>query len=237
MVSQIDTSRPVAGNPTTLSVRQNFTAAKQEIEDLQGDVAALQSGGVSNVTGQANQITVTTPSAGVRHVAMAAPSPVASGVHGGAGRMLTTVTLDAFGRVQAITDASAAAGGGWNATAPLPGGLIQVGTENQAMPAAAGVTLATYEMTGYNGSAHVMALRLTVASGAAWSASAHPTQATFAMNTTAAQNATIMRFAPNGAAVFGAASGTMALQAPGSISCTRLYLANQDVTDLILGLI
>jgi hypothetical protein len=35
MASNIDTTKPAAGNATTLSVRANFTAAKQEIEDLQ----------------------------------------------------------------------------------------------------------------------------------------------------------------------------------------------------------
>lgn len=35
MTSTIDPSKPVEGNPTTLSVRENFTAAKAEIEALQ----------------------------------------------------------------------------------------------------------------------------------------------------------------------------------------------------------
>ena len=35
MTSSIDASKPISGNPTTLSVRSNFSAAKSEIEALQ----------------------------------------------------------------------------------------------------------------------------------------------------------------------------------------------------------
>lgn len=38
MASSIDSTKPIAGNPTTLSVRDNFSAAKGEIEALQATV-------------------------------------------------------------------------------------------------------------------------------------------------------------------------------------------------------
>ena len=38
MTSAIDTSKPVAGSPTTQSVRDNFTAARSEIIQLQGAI-------------------------------------------------------------------------------------------------------------------------------------------------------------------------------------------------------
>lgn len=41
MASTIDTTKPVSGSPTTLSVRDNFAAAKTEIEALQTDKANL----------------------------------------------------------------------------------------------------------------------------------------------------------------------------------------------------
>lgn len=44
MASTIDATKPIAGNPTTDSVRVNFAAAKSEIEALQADVAALSAG-------------------------------------------------------------------------------------------------------------------------------------------------------------------------------------------------
>ncbi len=39
MASNIDPSKPITGNPTTQSVRDNFNAAKQEIESLQTAVS------------------------------------------------------------------------------------------------------------------------------------------------------------------------------------------------------
>lgn len=44
MTSSIDVTKPVAGIPTTASVRQNFTYAKSEIEALQTAVSTLQIG-------------------------------------------------------------------------------------------------------------------------------------------------------------------------------------------------
>lgn len=44
MSSNIDATKPVAGTPTTQSVRGNFAAAKAEIEALQAGLAAVQSG-------------------------------------------------------------------------------------------------------------------------------------------------------------------------------------------------
>lgn len=43
MTSSIDITKPVAGTPTTASVRTNFATAKNEIEALQAAVQALQS--------------------------------------------------------------------------------------------------------------------------------------------------------------------------------------------------
>ena len=40
MTSAIDTTKPTTGNPTTQSVRNNFAAAKAEIEALQAQLAA-----------------------------------------------------------------------------------------------------------------------------------------------------------------------------------------------------
>jgi len=45
MTSQVDPSVPVQGNPTTQSMRDNFAVIKDEIEDLQNDIAALPPGG------------------------------------------------------------------------------------------------------------------------------------------------------------------------------------------------
>jgi hypothetical protein len=42
MTSAIDDTLPVTGNPTTASVRGNFTTAKAEISALQADVETLQ---------------------------------------------------------------------------------------------------------------------------------------------------------------------------------------------------
>jgi hypothetical protein len=44
MVSTIDPSFPVFGTPTTVSVRGNFAAAKDEIEDLQASKLGLDGG-------------------------------------------------------------------------------------------------------------------------------------------------------------------------------------------------
>jgi hypothetical protein len=44
MVSAIDPSFPVFGTPTTVSVRGNFAAAKDEIEDLQASKLGLDGG-------------------------------------------------------------------------------------------------------------------------------------------------------------------------------------------------
>ena len=41
MASAIDPSKPIVGTPTTASVRDNFAAAKAEIEALQGQLSAL----------------------------------------------------------------------------------------------------------------------------------------------------------------------------------------------------
>ena len=43
MASSIDATKPISGNPTTLSVRSNFSAAKSEIEDLQSTKAPIAS--------------------------------------------------------------------------------------------------------------------------------------------------------------------------------------------------
>src|SRR5262245_4501069 len=42
MPSNIDASKPVTGNPTTQSMRDNFAAAKDEINQLQTDVSTAQ---------------------------------------------------------------------------------------------------------------------------------------------------------------------------------------------------
>ena len=47
MASTIDPTKPAAGAATTLSVRNNFLAAKNEIESLQTEVAAKQAALVS----------------------------------------------------------------------------------------------------------------------------------------------------------------------------------------------
>lgn len=43
MTSAIDTTKPTTGNPTTQSVRNNFAAAKAEIEALQAQPPRAQS--------------------------------------------------------------------------------------------------------------------------------------------------------------------------------------------------
>jgi len=53
MASSIDVTKPVAGSPTTASVRDNFSYAKTEIEALQTDKADLSGGtftGTVNLT-------------------------------------------------------------------------------------------------------------------------------------------------------------------------------------------
>jgi hypothetical protein len=47
MASQIQPQFPEFGTPTTLSVRQNFEAAKNEIEDLQADKLDLAGGAMT----------------------------------------------------------------------------------------------------------------------------------------------------------------------------------------------
>lgn len=49
MASNINPAFPASGNATTASVRQNFTAAKEEIETLQTEVAE-KSGGLTATT-------------------------------------------------------------------------------------------------------------------------------------------------------------------------------------------
>lgn len=49
MPSAIDPSKPIVGNPTTASVRDNFAAAKAEIEALQAQVANI----IASFTAQA----------------------------------------------------------------------------------------------------------------------------------------------------------------------------------------
>ena len=44
MASSIDATKPISGNPTTASVRSNFSAAKTEIETLQGITVTAASG-------------------------------------------------------------------------------------------------------------------------------------------------------------------------------------------------
>ena len=56
MASSIDPTKPITGNPTTLSVRDNFSAAKTEIEALQTDKADLAS---PALTGTATAVNLT----------------------------------------------------------------------------------------------------------------------------------------------------------------------------------
>lgn len=56
MASSIDATKPITGNPTTLSVRDNFSAAKTEIEALQTDKADLAS---PALTGTATAVNLT----------------------------------------------------------------------------------------------------------------------------------------------------------------------------------
>jgi hypothetical protein len=51
MVSQIDPRFPVYATPTTLSVRMNFEAAKDEIEDLQNGKLDLAGGQMTGPIG------------------------------------------------------------------------------------------------------------------------------------------------------------------------------------------
>lgn len=53
MASNIDTAIPPFGNPTTAGVRNNFTAAKNEIEDLQSSIGFVDynhGGGTQSIT-------------------------------------------------------------------------------------------------------------------------------------------------------------------------------------------
>lgn len=56
MASAIDVTKPVSGSPTTQSVRDNFTAAKSEIEALQTDKANLAA---PALTGNATAVNLT----------------------------------------------------------------------------------------------------------------------------------------------------------------------------------
>ena len=51
MASQIDPQYPVYGTPTTVSVRNNFVAAKAEIEELQAGKLDLAGGNMQGAIG------------------------------------------------------------------------------------------------------------------------------------------------------------------------------------------
>lgn len=59
MASSINAANPVSGNPTTASVRANFSAAKSEIETLQTDVAAKANTASPTFTGTATFADIT----------------------------------------------------------------------------------------------------------------------------------------------------------------------------------
>jgi hypothetical protein len=100
MASTIDTSKPIAGNPTTLSVRANFTSAKNEIEALQA-VDALKAPLASpSFTG-----TATIPTAVVTSLSLNGVTITATGAELNtlAGVTSTTAELNILAGVTATT--------------------------------------------------------------------------------------------------------------------------------------
>lgn len=61
MTSAIDPTKPVFGTPTTQSVRDNFSAAKSEIESLQSDVATALTRPTDTFETWTPELTFTTP--------------------------------------------------------------------------------------------------------------------------------------------------------------------------------
>lgn len=120
MASTIDATKPIAGNPTTASVRDNFTAAKSEIEALQADVAALSAGTVPDATTSVKGI-----------VQLATNTEVNDGVN--ASKAVVPSSLEAWTGSAQIAQVGTITSGVWSGT------TIAVGKLPAASTAAAGI--------------------------------------------------------------------------------------------------
>jgi hypothetical protein len=94
MTSQIDPTKPAAGNPSTADVRNNFQTAANEITALQAAVATLQQDyalvvpneqyvapttGNTILVGQLNPIVIANPAGSLAALGFSLPVPVGDG--------------------------------------------------------------------------------------------------------------------------------------------------------------
>lgn len=117
MASTIDATKPIAGNPTTDSVRVNFAAAKSEIEALQADVAAISAGTVPDATDSVKGI-----------VQLATPAEVNTGTN--ALKAVTPAGIEAWTGSTNVTELGTVVTGTWNAST-IPTNKLPAGSTSQ----------------------------------------------------------------------------------------------------------
>jgi hypothetical protein len=114
MASAIDPTVPVAGNPTTATVRANFAAAKSEIEALQGSAGGGTPGTPTALVGAA-----AIPGVATTYMRSDA-APALATIAGVVGTWTNSnITVDNTGRITAAANGAAGAGG-----LPLAGGTM-----------------------------------------------------------------------------------------------------------------
>jgi len=249
---------PLASQP----IRTNFNHAQTEITALQartnvpappnntttflrGDNTwatppAGTSGGVTNaVQGTANQISVTGGTTATATVALAAPSPVGSGTHGGAGQAITAMTVDGFGRVTHVT-VGTTGGGGWNGTDALTNPITSEGATGTNLtlrrtqaPTTANQTLGIINLGAHSGTANVNGVVFTAQSAAAWSGSSQSSL----LNLDTREGGVprrVAQFNEQGGINVGSASGTAPQD--GQINVTGIRINGNDITHALLQL-
>ena len=117
MASTIDATKPIAGNPTTASVRDNFAAAKSEIEALQADVAAISAAAVPDATESVKGI-----------VELATSVEVNTGTD--TVRAITPAGLEAWTGSTQVTQVGTITSGTWNGAA-IGTGYLPTGSTSQ----------------------------------------------------------------------------------------------------------
>jgi len=119
MPSNIDATKPVTGNPTTQSMRDNFAAAKTEIEALQTSATTMQ-GTLTTVQSTANSVQST--------MNLTSGSSSLARVGGDLGGMASSPTVTRlYGRNVSATAPTTGQPLIWNGTAWAPGSAGAVG--------------------------------------------------------------------------------------------------------------
>jgi len=157
----------------------------------------------------------------------------------------SSISLDAQGRITAITAGGGGAGFNGHITNPIN---IEMTTTPQmfldrhtgAGAVGASQNLGSFDMRGWNGSAFASGFRIEAITSQAWTTGVNGTIVNFNLTQTGepASNATrVMQFAANGGVVFGA--GTTASLGPGVIRVAQIaggggpgiYVGNQSIQD------